>query len=148
MGDTWIIFIPEDPLLVLPPNRIAAAIDVLKTLRWRADPLELLERLPDFIWCGPEWLTAIRCPCCGAEVKDWWLDEIGRWYERDHRLLAVEMPCCHNQMSLNDLDYDRPQGFASSGIEIHNPGGDVEPWEVERITEAIGTPIRVIWRHL
>jgi hypothetical protein len=58
------------------------------------------------------------------------------------------MPCCGGATTLNDLDYVAPQGLACVGFELMNPGPDLEPEELRQVEDALGTPVRIIWRHI
>ena len=66
----------------------------------------------------------------------------------DHRELSAETPCCRRPISLNDLNHDSPQGFACLAVELMNPETDLEPEELRQVESALGTPVRIIWRHL
>jgi hypothetical protein len=149
MSDDWMIVLPLDPLAVPAKERAQAALDVLRTLRSKADEHELhFSEVPQFFHCGGNYQT-VFCPFCETDIGDWALDAIGAWWERaDRRDLSAETPCCGRPTSLNDLDYVWPQGLACVGFELMNGGPDLEPEERERVEEALGLPVRIIWRHI
>jgi hypothetical protein len=66
--------------------------------------------------------------------------------EADRRRLAIETPCCGQATSLNDLDYVEPQGFACVAIKVMNPDSDLEPPELQKVAQALGQPVRIVWR--
>ena len=64
------------------------------------------------------------------------------------------MPCCGASVSLNDLRFDAPAGFARFSLEVWNPDYELEhfgelPADIPaRLAEILGTPVRHIWAHL
>lgn len=59
------------------------------------------------------------------------------------------MPCCGVTVSLNDLDYLSPAGFARFVLEAMNPNvADAEPAWVAEIAEIAGTPLKTIWAYV
>jgi hypothetical protein len=60
--------------------------------------------------------------------------------------LDVTVPCCGSTVSLNDLDYDWPAGFARFVVEARNPRvgnlSDAEMRELELIVRTRLRPIR------
>ncbi len=62
--------------------------------------------------------------------------------------LAVTTPCCGANVSLNDLNYEWPAGFARFVLEAMNPGvGDLATAEIAALAEIVGSPLRRIWAH-
>jgi hypothetical protein len=66
----------------------------------------------------------------------------------DRRDLSVETPCCGRASTLNDLDYDSPQGMPCFAISLMNPAPDLEPEERLKVEAVLGIPLRIIWRHI
>jgi hypothetical protein len=149
MSDDWMIVLPLDPLAVPPKERADAAFEVLRALRPKAEDPELhSSETPQFFDCGAN-CEAVFCPFCEADIRDWWHHAIGTWWESaDRRDLAVTTPCCGRATSLNDLDYVWPQGLACVGFELMNAGPDLEPEERRKVEDALGLPVRIIWRHI
>ena len=149
MSDDWMIVLAADPLAVTERARAAAAFALLAKLRPEAQEPELhLSETPQFFDCGGNFEN-VFCPFCAADITAWWSETMGRlWDSEDHRSLVVETPCCGCATSLNDLDYVPPQGFACTAIELMNGGPDLEPEERQQIEEALGLPVRIIWRHV
>ena len=150
MSDNWMIVVAVDPLAKPPRERIDAAFSLLQELRPDAEDPELhVDDMPAFFDCGSNFEN-VFCPFCEAALDySWWSDALNRWWKsEDRRQLAVETPCCHRETSLNGLDYNAPQAFACVGMELMNPGYDLEPAERQQVEAALGLPVRVIWRHI
>jgi hypothetical protein len=149
VSDDWLIVLSVDPLAVPAKERAEAALEVLRTLRPKADEHELhFSEAPQFFDCGGNYQT-VFCPFCEADIGGWALNAIGAWWESaDRRDLSLDTPCCGRRTSLNDLDYQWPQGLACVAFELMNGGPDLEPEERRRVEDALGLPVRVIWRHI
>jgi hypothetical protein len=143
------IVIAADPLARPSAERADAALALLTALRPEAEnPERHLSDAPEFFDCG-ENFENVFCPFCQTDIQERFDDAISRWFESDDRTsLAVEMPCCGRATTLNDLDYVWPQGLACVGLELMNPGPDLEPEELRRVEDALGMPVRIIWRHI
>src|SRR5579884_1054426 len=77
---------------------------------------------------------ATYCPFCQSDITDWWWQELHVWTDRaDQRDLTTTTPCCRRATSLNDLDFDWPQGFACVGFRLLNPGVDLEPEKLRQV---------------
>ena len=62
--------------------------------------------------------------------------------------LTTPTPCCSQSTTLNDLDYDWPQGFARWRIEILNPSvGRLRPEAEQALSDALGHAVRLIYTH-
>jgi hypothetical protein len=91
----------------------------------------------------------VFCPFCGTDIMEWWRKPIDAWWHSANRRdLSVVTPCCGRATTLNDLDYDRPQGMACVAISLMNPGFDLEPEERQQVEAALGLPVRIIWEHI
>ncbi len=93
-------------------------------------------------------LEATYCPHCAANLDEWWPQAVDTWWKGGRRDLGAVVPCCREPTSLNELDYDWPQGFARFAIEILNPSHDLEPGELDTISRAAGMLLRVVWAHI
>ena len=150
MSDNWMIVIPVDPLGKPAQERIDAAFNLLQKLRPDGEDPELyVGDTPKFFDCGSNF-ESVFCPFCEAALEhSWRSNAMNCWWESEgQRALSVETPCCHRKTTLNDLDYDAPQGLACVGMELMNPGYDLEPEERQQIEAALGLPVRIIWRHI
>jgi hypothetical protein len=63
--------------------------------------------------------------------------------------LGVVTPCCGAATTLNDLNYDWPQGFARWWLQALNPRrGKLEPDELAKLASALGVRLREVWTHV
>lgn len=63
--------------------------------------------------------------------------------------LVVMMPCCGSELSLNDLRYDWPAGFARFSLEALNPNVyDISDAQFEALQQVLGCELRKIWAHI
>ena len=52
-------------------------------------------------------------------------------------------------MTVNDLSYDWPQGFAKFGFSAMNPDRDqITKSEMDDLARALGAPVRIIYVHI
>jgi hypothetical protein len=130
-------------------DRAQATFKLLCALRPEAEDPELLTyETPEFIYCGAN-MANIFCPHCQADVREWWDKAFDEWWNStDRSALSAKTPCCGRPISLNDVDYDFPQGFACFAVELMNPGSDLEPEELRQVESTLGVPVRIIWRHI
>jgi hypothetical protein len=149
MSDNRMIVIAADPLAVPPKGRAEAAFNLLKTIRPEAEDPELyLSDKPDFFDCGGNFEN-VFCPFCGTDIREWWHNPMNEWWNSaDRRDLSVVTPCCGRATTLNELDYNQPQGMACVAITLLNPDSDLEPEERQQVEAALGLPVRLIWRHI
>ena len=149
MPDNWMIVIAANPLVVPTKERAEAAFNLLKAMRPDAQAPELyLSDKPDFFHCGTNFGN-VFCPFCETEIREWWREPINDWWtSADRRDLSVVTPCCGRSTTLNDLDYDRPQGMACVAITLRNPGSDLEPEERQQVEAVLGLPVRIIWQRI
>jgi hypothetical protein len=143
------IVLPVDPLAIPPKERAEAALGLLSQLRPEAQEFELhFSKIPEFFHCGSNF-ESVFCPFCQTDIVEWWGKAMDAWGEgHDRRRLAIGTPCCGRATSLNDLDYVDPQGFACVAIKVMNPDSDLEPSELHRVAQALGEPLRIVWRHI
>lgn len=104
-----------------------------------------------FFDCG-ENFEKVRCPTCAQEVngEDW-----TGWMSADYcvgpgfTLSARKITCCGTEATLNDLTYEMPQGFARFGVSAMNyDRGPLTKNEEDALGDAIGAPVRTIYRHI
>jgi hypothetical protein len=149
MADTFLRIIPTDPGFVPPAEGQQVACDLL--IRALPAATRIAIRLTEevrFVDAGASF-EAVSCPLCGAEAGiDWWRAQMSAAFERKFLDLAVTMPCCGGQTTLNDLWYDLPQGFARFAIEVTDPGATELPEEVLRhLPCLLGGAVRLIWAN-
>ena len=146
MSDRFLVVIPADPNAVLP-----ATANVLRdALQNLSDTDEA--RLKDygklqFIDAG-ELAKSVTCPSCSHNLtaEEWrnWMHQ--DWQGEDgFHLHETEAPCCGQKMTLAELSYDAPQGFArwivSARVIERGPLNDEE---LEHLEELAGIPLTAI----
>jgi hypothetical protein len=126
MSTSIIWLLPTDPEYV--PDALAQerAVELLKPLLLApSSGSEISARVTEqieFLDPGPENFERIVCPVCSVELPiDWWGKEMDRAYEKQFTDLRVTTPCCNNESSLNELNYEWPAGFARFAIELYEP---------------------------
>ena len=66
-------------------------------------------------------------------------------YKSDHFfVLEEDMPCCSKTVSLNDLRYEAPWGFASLCFTVRDPEEAVGQEAVECLSERFGILFRTV----
>jgi hypothetical protein len=91
------------------------------------------------------------CPRCAAEIDlDWWHARIDDDAQEDSfRLVSYALPCCGAKVTLNDLEYDRPQAFGRFRWEVTNPGvGELTSANRKELEAAAGVALVFIRQHL
>lgn len=187
MSDDWIHLIPIRPDYVPTPGGIQAAIAILAPALGDREPkvvyLKKEDWSPlvsdivfqvivrdeiDFVDNGVN-LETIRCPHCNEVLpEDWWGTAVDQAGKTKFDNLVVQTPCCGRQVSLNDLVYDWPAGFARFSISILNPVREDTAARVpltdsitrtrfelihpdsktlEHVGEVLGCPVRKIIAH-
>lgn len=150
MSDNWITILPTEPTFV--PNE-ASAQSVLALLHGfvpDADEIRIVEGdQVIFIDAGANF-ESMWCPMCRAELSsEWWGDRMGIASQNAFSDLDCQTPCCDKRMTLNDIEYNWPQGFARWHLEAMNPNiGKLSDEQVLRIEAALGHSIRVVYTHI
>jgi hypothetical protein len=150
MSDDWITLIPEDPRLVPDQHRRLLAQDRLKQIAPEA--WEITAEVSDgirFVDAGANW-EGILCPTCASRVdEDWWSVKMTEEYQNSYPLKAYALPCCGAKHTLHDLNYVWPQGFARFELSAMNPNiGKLSDTAKRDLEAVLGTPLRVIYRHI
>ena len=149
MSDNYLRFIPMDPRYV--PAAEAIEESRLYLARLAPDADEVTAAVGDeinFIDQGANF-ERVSCPRCATELdKGWWGEEVERASAAAFTWLEVTVPCCGSTLSLNDLDYEWPAGFARFVLEAMNPNvPDLAESDVAVLSAMLGTPLRRIWTH-
>ena len=99
----------------------------------------------EFVDCGSA-LNHLSCPRCGAAVpRDRGQQKMDEHYKSDHFfVLEEDMPCCSKTVSLNDLRYEAPCGFASLCFTVRDPEEAVGQEAVECLSERFGILFRTV----
>lgn len=146
MSDHFLVVIPADPNADLPDTADALRACLGQLVGSEESRIKDYGKL-QFIDCG-ENFESIRCPACGSRftVPQWheWMNE--DWHGEEgfhlHRHLS---PCCQVEMTLNELIYEWPQGFARWFVGARNEGrGPLAPHEIEKLEAIAGMPLKGI----
>lgn len=148
MSDCIVKIMPLDPFCKISKPLLQKCRDFLEA----AVPCDTIEvkcsETPMFIDCGSN-LERIVCPECLSELSfDWWGDAMDQAGKKDFTALDVQVPCCKKTVSLNDLEYDSPCGFACREIDMWNPSGDLEKQVIDFVQRILGTDVRIIKAHI
>ncbi|MCE9638190.1 MAG: hypothetical protein K8T90_21010 [Planctomycetes bacterium] len=151
MSDNWITLIPDDPRFVPDSARQHRARDRLVTALPAADEIEIdTSEAVQFMDCGGNF-ERVLCPACRSDLTDWWSDRMDDDYDATggFALATYATPCCAKVLTLHDLVYEWPQGFARFSLSAFNPRVAALDERLRQELEAIlGTKLRVILRHL
>lgn len=121
MSDAIIRLIPTDPTIEPAGEVVEKTVILLRGMVPQSESVGVhYWNEIRFVDCG-ENLTQISCCECGADAGDWWPDAMNTAHEIQFRDLEIKAPCCGAVVSLNELTYDWPAGFARFAIEVTNP---------------------------
>ncbi len=146
MSDNWIKLIPTDQNFLPSADAAEAERTLLAELAPDAEEVtvEFLKEVA-FVDSGENW-EGVSCPSCSRDASTWWADAMDGAAESSFRDLEVAAPCCGATVSLNDLNYEPPNGFASFILSAWNPNlQDIPPAAMSRLVDLLGTQLRRIW---
>lgn len=148
MADSILKIIPAVPINKLSEKAIVKAVDYLRE-KVDCDFIQFQNyETPSFIDCGSN-LKNIICPICGKVINfEWWGEEMNHAAQSDFVSLMVQTPCCKRRVSLNDLIYDFPCGFACWEIDIYNPQEMIADEILNAIQGILKTDIKIVQAHL
>ena len=153
MSDSWLVIIPADPQFRPSASGKEKVSVVLAELAPNSETIKVEADgdIVRFFDCG-ENFESVRCGACGVDIGD---SEWGDWMSADFgsgpgfTLTSKELSCCGTPQTLNDLSYKMQQGFARFCVSAMNfDRGPLNSTEVERLSEALGAPVRVITRYI
>jgi hypothetical protein len=148
----------SESLLTIIPQEPSYTPDVIAVLR--AGEF-LLSKFPDADGTHSETFDEIRfidagsnfenivCPTCGKEIAmDWWSDAMDKAHESQFTNLNVVTPCCNSHITLNDLHYHFPQGFAQCVLTVRNPDiSEMDEQTKSKLEQILDCKIRIIFAH-
>jgi hypothetical protein len=150
VSDTYFILIPKSPKFTPTPAAIKTAVALFKKIAPDADEIESkTTRQIRFIDCG-ENFQSIACPKCDSELDlDWWQDWMSEEASANFPLRPAALPCCGAKVTLNDLKYDWPQGFARFSLKAMNPNiPDLTAQHLQQFEKILACPLRKIVQHI
>ena len=65
-----------------------------------------------------------------------------RYFQNESQDLSVELPCCGETISLNDLNYNMPCGLACAAMIVE--GGSMDDKTLDELQNLVGEKLRVI----
>ena len=152
MSASLITVIPTNPRWVPTEDQERRAVALVED--YLRDHHEFTVERPDGVtlYDSRENFESIHCPFCAAEldIQPWWTDQLDAAYDVDTGFASLDTttPCCEKPVSLNDLTYHFPMGFASWAVSVLNTPCDLSDGAIREIEEALGHPIRVVYAHL
>ena len=149
MSDDILRLIPTDPDYVpdAETQRRACALfasfipQASEVLIRTSDTIEFVDQGTNF--------ERIVCPLCGVVLDNgWWQNAMDTAYVTGFADLGAPLPCCQKTVSLNDLHYQWPAGFARFVLEAHCPNiADLNYGQINALEEILGCSLRRIWAH-
>ena len=155
MSDNILSIIPADPYWQPAAEAAEAAMAVFRRLAPQLDGFVTTEYRITWhervavVDCGAS-LERIECPVCQDAVDvEWWADLLEERAEAGFANLTVMAPCCGAEVSLNELRYDWPCGFARFELEAWNPNRDwLTAAELAEVAAALGCDVHQILAHI
>ena len=149
MSDNLLRFIPTDPEFVPQQASAERALGHLVAVVPAAEEVtQATSENVQFVDPGANF-ERVSCPQCGQELSiEWWQDRMDEAFTDNFATLSITTPCCGTTVSLNDLKYEWPAGFARFVLEARNPGvADLTSEDVATLSDIVGSPLRRIWAH-
>lgn len=149
MSDNWLQYLPKDPTF-RPSSKAAAAAELLLRA-WlpEADAIESEFHKRIMFFEGGANFSGSRCPVCDADTEPWWGDAMERAARTGFVELGCRASCCGASVSLNELRYNWPAGFASYSLEAMNPHSrGLSAAQIVRLEQELGCELREVPLHL
>ena len=149
MSDSLLRFIPADPEFRPSPSATTSAEVFLRGLLPEAERVSArcLAGV-EFVDAGANW-EGVHCSVCGADAESWWSDAMSQAAESGFHSLQVMSGCCRRAVSLNELRYGWPVGFASFVLEAQNPQSTgLTASQLAQLSGIVGSPLLEIPVHL
>ena len=152
MSDNWLRLIPTDPTFVPATPAARRARELLEhfapTAITGGVAREVNAKEIVFIDAGTNF-ESVSCPWCGAAIDiEWWQDSMSIAATSGFNDLVTRTRCCDVTTSLNDLNYQWPQGFARWWLEVMNPTTPpLSSDQVGKLGDALGHPGRALYAH-
>ena len=150
MSENILRIIPTEPGFRPSDDAARALIDRVRQIAPDARDVEIVDSSDvTFVDAGANFET-VSCSVCGVSLDlDWWSEQMSVAWDTRFEELDVVTPCCNSTRTLNELDYQWPQGFARWFVTVHDPNrGPIDQSEIDSLRFALGHELRVIWAHL
>lgn len=148
MSDNLLTLIPLDPQYIPSEKMYEDALQILRQWQVSSTPIawEVSTHIR-FFDAGINF-NAVFCPLCEQPISlSWWQQAMDAAFQTYFTQLTIVTPCCQSHVSLNDLCYDWPAGFACFCLTIHNPGRTLTQEEVAQVASILHCQLRQVWRH-
>jgi hypothetical protein len=148
LAENILKLIPLSPEFIPNDDSIKKALDLLKIfLPSAGETIVKLTKNVRFIDPGSN-LLKIRCPYSKNELDiTWWQEAMDVAYQSSFKNLMVILPCCKKSISLNELHYEWPAGFARFSVEVKSPNGDIDNYQLKSLEEIMNCPLKKIIAH-
>jgi hypothetical protein len=93
------------------------------------------------------YLERITCPRCGAEIALAWLGDLIRADGASFDSLDAQVPCCDTVVSLTDVHFEDPIGFARFQVSAMNGTRakyELDTEELIQVADLLGHPVMQI----
>jgi len=149
MSDNWLRFAPVDPQYLPSLEAANRARKLLAALTPHADTVTAkFKESVEFFDPGGNW-SGVCYHICGADAEPWRQAAMDTAWDTHFSNLTVIAGCCGASVSLNELRYVWPAGFARFVLEAMNPNiSDLTAAEQGRLQETLGCRLRRIWVHI
>jgi hypothetical protein len=150
MSENWLRILPAAPSFRSTERAASLLAQQVRRLAPRAESIETRDEDEiRFLDAGSNF-ESITCPGCGSAITlDWWSERMSEAHVDRFADLVIVTPCCGSQVSLNDLTYEWPQGFARWWLEARSPGrGELTSDEVASLAAVLGHAVRIVWTHI
>lgn len=148
MPDHFLVVIPTDPKDALPESADGIRTALAELAGSEESRVKDYGKL-QFIDAG-ENLEAVTCPKCATEIpQETWEDWMSRdWHGEDgFHLHRHKAPCCGANVTLNDLVYHGPQGFARWFVSARDSNkAPLSDQDMSRLEQIAGLKLKAIYQ--
>lgn len=148
MSECFLVVIPADPQTELPDTADAVCAALARIAGTKDARVKDYGKL-QFIDCGSNF-QRVGCPACNSNFtrEQWheWMDT--DWHGEDgFHLHDHTAPCCGTAITVNDLVYDFPQGFARWFIGARDLNhGQLNDDELKGLEDIAGIRLKAIYQ--
>jgi hypothetical protein len=145
MSDNWLQYLPKDPGFRPSPKAAAEVESLLRAWLPEAEAVksDFHEQI-SFFGGGTNFSGAL-CPACNADTESWWTDAMETAAQAGFVDLGCTASCCGASVSLNELKYNWPAGFAIYSLEAMNPNSrGLIAAQIARLGQELGCELREI----
>ncbi len=145
MPDTILKIIPTDPAHSCNEETQQEIISLLSKF-YSPQQIELINTDSiEFVDPGQNF-ESVSCHLCGQLLKiEDWQSLMGYAFEANFGSLNFTTSCCNKEVSLNDLNYNWPAGFARLIISVTDAQTELKGNKLLELKSLLQCDIRVIW---